>query len=204
MLELILSIFLFVIAPFIYTWAARYGRAWITIETLISISIVGLVALHLIPESIHYAGFNSVGFAFVGLILPSALERLWHKAAPRVHMLSVVFSMLGLVIHGMMDGAALAIPSFHDHHHHGSHDSHVHLPLAVLLHRLPVGLFIWSYLRPQGLLKPVFVLSLISLSTIIGYGLAGTIVHQLDNQLLAYFQALVAGSLLHIVFDKHT
>lgn len=197
MLTLITSLSLLFISPFLYKAAIKVKRVWKAVERTMNICVTALVVLHLLPESIHIMGYSAIIFAFVGLFLPGILERLWAKGADQIHLTSIILSLAGLMIHGLMDGAALATPSS---------GSGVHsLALAVVLHTLPAGLLICSifYPRSQNYVPPVFLFTL-GLSTIFGY-FAGTQFFSLQEHgvYIAAFQAFVAGSFLHITFDTH-
>jgi uncharacterized membrane protein YraQ (UPF0718 family) len=81
--------------------------------------------------------------------------------------------------------------------------SHDHLPLAVILHRFPVGLTIWWLLRPANpLWVPLAVLVGLAVSTAVGFFWGGEVTTNLSGQGVAWFQALVAGSLLHVVLHR--
>ena len=195
MIPLITSLGLLFISPFLYTAAIRVKKVWTAVEKLMNISVTALVVLHLLPESIHLIGWSAVAFALLGLFLPGTLERLWKRGAERVHFVSIVLSIIGLFIHGLMDGAALATPV----------TSSNTLPLAVVLHTLPAGILICSifYPRSQKHIPPI-LLATLALSTLVGY-FAGTQFFSLQehSSYFAAFQAFVAGSFLHITFDLH-
>ena len=105
------------------------------------------------------------------------------------------------------------IPHDHSHagHDHAAHDDlggapglggllSNHLALGVILHRIPVGMAIWWTLRPQvGSVIAVGALTLIALSTAAGYIFGEPIFDLLHTGGIAYFQAFVAGTLLHVI-----
>ena len=195
MIPLITSLSLLFLSPALYRAAIRIKKVWSAMEKLISITMTALVVLHLLPESIHIVGWTAVALAFLGLFLPGFLERLWKKGAEQVHLVSITLSILGLSVHGLMDGAALATPM----------SSSNTLPLAVVLHSLPAGLLMCSifYLNPQKWLLPLLI-AILGLATLLGY-FAGTQYLNLQEHayFFAAFQAFVAGSFLHITFDRH-
>lgn len=203
MFLVLLNIFVLWLAPVIYWGASRYKGAWKTIETFTQVSVVGLVSLLLIPECIELAGFIVVVPAFFGLFLPTFMERLWVRYAVQVHYLSLCLVVFGLVVHGLMDGVGLALPH-HGHGHTHSHGTGEFLSMGILLHQLPVGLLIWNLFYPRrGKRYAMVLLFLLGISTLVGYELADGMIEWTDERWLAYFQALIAGSLLHIVFDRH-
>lgn len=195
MIPLITSLGLLFIAPFLYSAAIRVKKIWSAVEKLMNITVTALVVLHLLPESIHIMGWYAVFFAFIGLFLPGILERLWTRGAEQVHFASIILSLIGLFIHGLMDGAALATPISNNNS----------LPIAVVLHTLPAGMLICSIFYPRSRkIVPPILLSTLGLSTLLGY-FAGGLFFSLQEHAsyFAAFQAFVAGSFLHITFDLH-
>lgn len=189
-----------VVAPPLYHVLLRFHGYWAFTQKIITITVTSLVVLHLLPESIRMVGLPAVGLAFIGLFLPSLLERLWTAGAKRVHLFSLLLALLGLVVHGMMDGAALAASPVRA----GQQELNL-LQLAVLLHRLPAAILVWSlFYQRRGPGFPAAVLSLLGLATIVGFAWGRLAFQNLTNfAALFSFQALVAGSLLHIAFDRH-
>ena len=203
---LTISIAMILVAPAVYFLALRYKKACKALERLIFIAVGALVVLHLLPESYEVAGWTTILAALSGMFLPSILERLWQSQARSIHLISVLVSVAGLAVHSMMDGAAIALPEHATHCHHGHDHAHDHfLPLAVILHRLPVGILLFGMFYPKhGFQKSFGVLLFVSLMTLVGYHSALSLLSGVSEQLLAYFQALVSGSLLHIILDQHS
>lgn len=196
------------LAPAIYQLAFHYKKTWKVVEKITTWSIAFVVIALLLPESFHLAGAGVFVASAFGLALPSIFERLWHAKASSIHIVSIALSLFGLVVHAMMDGAALTMGNTHLHHHiHGSSFFEMHaLPIAVIVHQLPVGLFIWGlFFRKYGYTIPSLILLVSGLATVGGYLFGEEFIAPLhDNELLAYFQALFCGTLLHVVFDKHS
>ena len=171
------------------------------IKKTIILLMTSLVVLHLLPESMNHVGTTAVFLALLGLFAPSLLERLLHKQAHSVHALSVFLAISGLFLHGMLDGAALSSSA-------GQAEvlnKNYLLGLAVLLHRLPVGLLIWTLFAKKKTTRLAWiVLAILGLSTVLGYYLGQAYIYKvLNTNQLFQFQALIAGSLLHIAFDQH-
>lgn len=200
MLPLVASISMLAMAPLLYKIASHFQVFWSYTHKILVSLVTSLVVLHLLPESIRTAGWLSLVGAFAGLWLPPLLERLWTSRAGAVHLTSILIALAGLGIHGMMDGAALSSPQFIM----GSQNSLV-LKWAVILHRLPAALLLWSLFFPRkGALLPSALLAILGLATVAGYGLGAQFLERLNDVTFYYhFQALVSGSLLHIAFDTH-
>lgn len=163
------------------------------------ISIAGLLGFGILPEALAAGGMVAALFAAVGLIFPWALEKQFHRAAPSAHLFILWLGIAGLAVHAMVDGLALASgagEAVADGHDHGGAE----LGLAVILHRLPVGLAVWHLLAPSlGHRFALFVLGLMCAATGAGFWLAPHWFAWLDGNAVAWFQAFVAGSILHMI-----
>lgn len=161
--------------------------------------VVELALVHLIPHAIEHSGWLAMGMALLGLMLPSWLEKRLHSTmAKKAHILALLLAMLGLCLHSFTDGMALVLPQLSDS------GKNSFLPLAVILHRFPVGLSIWWLLRPAyGSIKALMMLTAMSLITAAGFFSGGHLVPVLDHSAIGLFEALVAGSLMHVIFHRH-
>ncbi len=135
--------------------------------------------------------------ALLGFFVPQVLEHSLARAAARTHSTTLGLAVMGLAIHALFDGAALADPAIQ------SAGNGSELALAVILHRLPVAITIWALLVPTvGRRFTAIVLTALGVATAMGYAAADTLVAAADLRWLALFQALVAGSLLHVVVHR--
>lgn len=202
MLPVIASISMLALAPILYKIASHFQVFWSYTHKILVSTVTSLVVLHLLPESIRTAGWLTLIAAFAGLWLPPLLERLWSSKAHKVHLTSLLIAIVGLAIHGMMDGAALSSPQFLLA---GNQANSIVLKWAVILHRLPAALLIWSLFYPKkGAYLPCFLLVILGIATVLGYSLGAQFLESLNDVRYYYhFQALVSGSLLHIAFDTH-
>jgi hypothetical protein len=131
--------------------------------------------------------------AALGLIAPALVHRWLHGRGSREAISALGLGSLALSVHAVMDGVALA---------GGGHgDAHGNmLTVAVVLHRLPVGIAIWWVARPA--LGPVAAWSaivVVSLATVAGFVLGEGAMTDASTWGLGIFQALMAGFLLHVV-----
>ena len=197
-----LSLVFLALAPIIYRYTTKFNKAWKLVDRLMRWSVIAIVVIHLVPESIHIAGYGCLLALAVGMFLPSLLER-WSRAHEgRVHLASIFVSVAGLAVHAFMDGAALALPELHEHHHHPS-DLHA-LPIAVVLHRLPVGLLILDLFGKRSTMAlPVTLLIVNGVLTVGGFLFSTQWIVELHNSAqLAWFQALFSGTLLHVIVHR--
>ncbi|MCB9228809.1 MAG: hypothetical protein H6618_04285 [Deltaproteobacteria bacterium] len=195
MTSLIISLLMLAIAPAVYRLSLTFQKTWKYANRVLILLVTSLVVLHLLPESIRIIGIKASVLAFLGMFIPSSLERLWSSEASLIHRLTLLLAVSGLAVHGIMDGTALAMAD-------GRSEL---LGWAVLLHRLPAAILIWSIFAPSGHKRlAVLILVILGLSTIVGYGIGQYLSHlPASFGGVHYFQALVAGSLLHIAFDQH-
>ena len=192
---LFLSSLALLLGPFVY----EFGRARPTVrqllDGLIFITIAGIVCVHIIPEAIVSGGLLAVVFLLIGLAFPVVLESRFHDAMPKAHGFIVLLAALGMVVHAAVDGIAL-VPDPDT----GSAWAGDSLAASVILHRLPVGMAIWWSLRPNfGTPVAVAAFAVIIAATSIAYLSAGPLVELAGAPGVAWFQAFVAGSLVHIV-----
>ena len=195
---LITSILTLAVGPLLQQVARRVGSMQAILDGFVFIAISGLILLYVIPGSIALGGWLAVLGGLLGLLVPSLIENRLHGLARQAHMVALVLALSGIMLHGFVDGLALTAPEEKE-------GAHVHsmLPLAVILHRLPVGLTIWILLRPlYGKVAAMATLGLIALATVAGFALGGTVFEGVDNWVSGIFQALVAGSLLHVVMHR--
>ncbi len=166
------------------------------------IVIVLLVGMHILPHTIEDIGFLAIIMLLIGLFLPSLFEKLKNHIASKVHFAAIFIVMTGLALHAFTDGVALIAPAV-IHSVDGLH-THSMLPVAVVLHRLPVGLAIWTLLRPvYGTDRALIMLFVISIATIFGFSSGTLLVTTVEHQPFGFIEALVAGLLLHVMFHRH-
>ncbi|TEW52620.1 permease [Psychromonas algicola] len=192
---LILSIFALFLGPITYRLLQRQP-GWVDLlDAFIFVSISGLVLFHILPELLHEGGLFVLVLTALGLLAPSLIEKYFHQAANKAHNTTLFLGVLGLVLHASIDGTVLLADQ-------ANHTEWL-LALGVLLHRFPVGLTIWWLLRPQyGVVLPFVVIISMSIATLLGASYTEFSVAQLDGELLAWFQAFVMGSIMHVVLHR--
>jgi len=192
---LTLSIFALFLGPITYRLLQRQPGWLDLLDAFIFVSISGLVLFHILPELLYEGGLLVLVLTGLGLLMPSLIEKYFHKAADKAHNTTLLLGVLGLVLHASIDGTVLLTDQ-------SNHTGWL-LALGVLLHRFPVGLTIWWLLRPQyGVVLPFIVLTSMAAATLLGASYAELSMAQLDGQLLAWFQAFVMGSIMHVVLHR--
>jgi uncharacterized membrane protein YraQ (UPF0718 family) len=200
---LIASLTALAIAPVLSGLAQRGKKAMAVLDGFVFVAIGGLVVGHVLPECVHVAGGWTLLVALVGLVGPLLMERSLGNAARHVHNTALVLAIIGIFMHGILDGMTLGMPDLASHAGHASEASVSLLPLAVVLHRIPVGITVWWLLKgPYGSRVAAAVLIVIAVGTVGGYVAADGIVAVTESTWIGYFQALVAGSLLHVMVHR--
>src|SRR5690606_23080549 len=144
------------LAPALALLAARAPRWWIGFDGFVVTGLVGLVTLTVLPHALRGAGWGALAAAAVGFLLPPLIERGWGEHAEH-HQGVALVALLGISVHALMDGAALA-----GHHHEGGQG----LSVSVIMHHLPVVMAIWTRL-PR--LWAITILGLLGAGTTVGF-----------------------------------
>ena len=210
-MNLILSLVALALGPVLYGLIQRNDFARSVLDGLLFVTIAGIVVVHIVPDVFHVAGFMALAFLAAGVAFAFFVERQPAASGGDRYTWVVLLGALALVIHAAMDGIAL-IPGDHLHEMElGGHDDHGHeeglsellgnhLALGVILHRIPVGMAIWWALRPR-LGNPIAIgaMVLIAVATSAAYLLGDTVIELMEVRSVAWFQAFVAGTLLHVI-----
>lgn len=187
-MTLILSITALLLGPIIYAFGRRNAVTRQILDGFIFITIAGIICVHIIPDALAAGGMLAIAFLALGIAFPIILERSFHSAFREAHVLVLVIAALGLVIHAIIDGIALLPVQGRN------------LAYAVILHRLPVGMAIWWSLRPSlGAPVAVGAFVAIGIATTASYILGAPMIELAEARSIAYVQAFVSGSLIHIV-----
>ena len=191
---LLLSIILLFIGPLLYQWLRRGGFVAKAFDTLIVAVLVILMVFLLIPESWAELGYWSIALMLGGYLVPGLLEHLIKRAAHTFHVVSLLLALAGLALHAMLDGAALTASN-------GTAISN--LPLAVVLHRIGVGMMLWMMVQPVFGRRAAFtVLGFVALATLVGYQLS-EIVQGLEGAFaLSVVQAIIIGMIGHSLIHR--
>ncbi|TDF39252.1 hypothetical protein EYS14_06925 [Alteromonadaceae bacterium M269] len=182
--------FLF-IAPALHTFSIKKDYFYSSLNGFVFVIIAALVGVEILPELIGTEGPEVTIMLLLGLALPFISEKMLHRTRV-VHKVAVLVGVFGLIIHILADGTALAMESVD-----------ANLALSVALHRVPIGLFVWWFIRPHfGSIVAYVMLSLIAVGTLLGFHFSDSILSPLQTSTVAYFQAFVVGTLIHVLFHK--
>lgn len=206
---LLASLLALAVGPLIVSRLKDIRSATVAIDAFVIVAIGGLIIIHILPEALTQGGWWVLLTLFLGLFGPLLAERGLHQGANSSAGRIVIFlALAGLAAHAVIDGLALGHEHTHGHgHSHGpldhSDESTGLLSLAVILHRLPVGIGIWWLIpRTLGVGVAMLTLGLIAVATVVGFFVGDGLDIQ-GGSGLAIFEGLLAGSLLHVVFHSH-
>ena len=194
----ILSLVALALAPLLHRLARSARSALDALDGFVLVTISGIVLLHIVPHTVESQGWIALVVAAVGLLGPGMTERLMGRLAKPAHLLAVLLAVAAVAVHTFMDGAALGGSVAAE-----GQDRSQTFAIAVILHRLPEGLMIWWLVRPSfGARAAAGLLVMVGAATTIGYFGGGAVLVGAAPRWITLFQALVAGSLLHVVVHR--
>ena len=178
----------------LYQWLRRGGFVAKAFDSLIIAVLVVLMAFLLIPESWAELGFGAIALILAGYLVPGLLEKLIKKAAHAFHVASLFIALGGLALHALLDGAALTIG------HDGAASS---LSVAIVLHRLGVGMMLWMMVLPVFGKRVAFaVLGFVALATVGGFLLSERVLGLEGAFAMSAIQALIIGMIVHSLIHR--
>lgn len=173
--------------------ARRGGPA---LNGLVLAAIPGLIFLEFVPSAFGEGDWFVLLALAAGLTIPVVVERWSRRWGAHTHRWALLAGLSGLAAHAALDGAALATVD------PGATSPSV--PLAIVLHRFPVGIAVWWLVaREIGRRAGVVALAALLLATLGGY-VSGAALVRLGPDLgaLTLYQAAVGGSLAHVVMHQ--
>ena len=195
MIALIASVFALGVGPLIYQTFGPMRRTDRIVSGFILVVITATLFIEVLPRTFEIVGYFAIALALVGFIGPTLIEKSFAKSANKTHLLTILLGISGLVVHASIDGAALQGANSNGHHEN--------LSLAIILHRLPVGLTIWWLLKPLiGERYALLTLVAMATATSGGFILSMQLNEYYSSSTFAALQAFISGSLLHVIFHK--
>jgi uncharacterized membrane protein YraQ (UPF0718 family) len=188
-------------------WIARF-QPWSTValDAFCLLTVSGFALLHLLPESAAQAGnapWLVLPLALVGFLLPMLAERSLHRERASMRGTVLALAFLGIAAHATLDGLLLAGDGSVTGHAGHPHTKEL-TAWAIILHRIPEGIGIWWIVpRTLGVLPAVLVTLVSVAATTFGFLVGGAALTDSSQRGLAMLQALLVGSLLHVVLHAH-
>lgn len=194
---LFISLLAFALGPVLYALADRARTSLAALDGFVMVAVAGLALVHIIPHAVTTGGPLAVLVAVAGFIGPGVVEHRLARAARQTHTAALVVALSGLTLHEFFDGVGLA-SAFYD-----PSGGISLLAVAVVLHRVPIAVTVWWLLRPaRGPMTAALVLLALSIATVAGYLSVDAVAGAVDARWLGLLEALIAGSLLHVVVHR--
>ncbi len=165
--------------------------------------ILGIIMLHIIPETYAIGGAKVGAFVLLGFIIQIILEHLSqgieHGHIHHGHHTNSSFAvsiMAGLCLHSFLEGMPVGVYSDMPAHDHN------HLLFGILIHKMPAAFALVLLLQLSGYSRTITILclSVFSIMTPLG-ALSAQIFEQqniLDKESIPLMVGIVIGSFLHI------
>ena len=180
------------LAPVLYRVLHDRPSAVETFDKFVYLAVPMLVAWQVLPHAWEEQNVLLILAVTGGLVLPILVERAFQRIADETDNLAIAAGLSGLVLHALLEGAALT-PTSPD----------PPLVAAIILHRIPMSLVIWWLIFPRfGTKKAAAGIGLLVLATLAGYSLGSEFLSSLEGDGPALYQAFVSGSLIHVVFHQ--
>jgi uncharacterized protein len=215
LLALLLAVGILGLGPILALGLERRPGLRALLDGFVLVMVGGLCLLFLLPHAYeglvdwHFLGFPGAGWTFLIAALGFLLPYLSHRnligfGEAGVSKLVLALAFAGLALHASVDGVALAVGGEHAHHEdeHGAHGQ-LEVVLAILAHRLPVSLLVWTTLVPlAGRAWAAGVLAILALATGGGFLFSSQLLVEFAaGAFPAAINALLAGGLLHVILD---
>lgn len=193
--ELILCAIALLLGPAVNVLTHSRKSAYALVDGFVLVGVGGLVLFEILPRTFTVIGVWAAPLAVFGFFFPHLLEHRLNSlpVSPRTILSSLI--ILGLAIHQLLDGAALA---------HTREEGHLEplttLGLAIILHQVPKGFLLWEIARKAGGVSAaaVVIIGLLA-TTALGFVLGDSILRVAEAETVSAFQSFVAGGLLHVV-----
>ncbi len=196
MLYLIAALLALGVGPLVDAGArSRRGHKSV-IDGLVTAAIPGLIFLEFVPSAIGEGEWSILAALAVGFAIPIAVERTTRRAGEEAHRWALLAGLSGIALHAALDGTVLATLSA---------DSPVSLPLAAILHRLPVGAAVWwLVVKEMDRRAAIGALAGLMLATVGGYAFGGAAAEWIapGSGMVTLYKAVVGGSLVHVVMHQ--
>jgi uncharacterized membrane protein YraQ (UPF0718 family) len=192
---LAVSVAILLLGPLIHRAAGRRRATMAALDSFVVVAVVGLVMLEVLPRGLQLAGWPAFLAAALGLIAPTIAEGPLRMAAGGTHRAALALTTVGMALHALTDGLALAAGHADGTRSHG-------LEVAIVAHQLPVAVATWWLLAPSSQLLATAALVLMGAATFAGYFVADASFAALDSRWLGLFEAAIGGLLLHVLAHR--
>lgn len=196
MVYLLLALGALAIGPTLLGRVRRWPSVATGLDGFVAAAITGLIFLQFVPGAFERREMSILVAVVLGFFLPIIVERTTRDLRGRADRWGLLLGLTGLALHAALDGGALATVD-----HSGSGNS---LALAVILHRLPVGIAVWWLTsRALGRRGGIAALAALMAATAAGFHFGGAATQVFgEHGIVDWYQAIVGGSLVHVVLHR--
>ena len=188
---LLASLLALVIGPLVFE-RVRGPWALSALDAFALVAVGGLVGVHILPQSFAVAGWWAAPVLALGFFGPGLLCGTRLLSGATGNKITLPLALLGIALHALLDGVALGGS--------GGGAGLDALAWAVVLHRISDGLGIWWLARPAyGKRVALLLLATLAGFSVLGYALDSHLASGVSQSWFALLQALIAGSLLHVI-----
>lgn len=191
MLPLVAALLAPLAGAVIYVTMHHRARTVRLLDTAVIVALPLLVAVQVVPHAWAERSLVPVAVVALGAGLLAVVERLSHTLARYTDDVTILFAVLGLSVHALLEGSALtagASPAF---------------VLAVVVHRVGLGLLIWWLVVPRhGAWAAAAGVAAIVAATLAGYVVGAGVLANVALVDRGLLEAFVAGTLLHVVLHQ--
>ncbi|MDX1647053.1 MAG: hypothetical protein R3304_07905 [Longimicrobiales bacterium] len=181
-----------VLGPVLYKILHPRPQAVGVVDGFVYLAVPLLVGWQVLDHVREESSLLPVMIVLLGFLLPAAAERASHALAEQTDNLALVVGISGLTLHAALEGAAFAP---------GDGGVETVFALAVILHRIPVGLIIWWLVRPRfGQVAATAGVASVVVATLAGFGVGSELLGGGDPGAAHLYQIFVSGSLVHVVY----
>lgn len=197
LLMLFLSLAALLSGPVLFPFFHARRHLYRLLDGFVVVVISGIVMVEILPEVLAHNAAGGILLLGLGLLGPTILERVFHRAARQVHRTALMIGVMGIIGHAFVDGIAMyELPDSGDYRQSM-------LGLGIILHRIPVGLTLWWLLMPRyGKAIGFAGLIVMMVGTVGGYYFGTEMGHMVVGDGALLFQAFVAGAILHVVIHR--
>ncbi|HMU39365.1 MAG TPA: permease [Pseudomonadota bacterium] len=192
---LLLSTVALFLGPLFSRVLLRAAFALAALDGFVLLLVLGIVLGMLLPQAHEAIGWPALPLAVAGYLFVRQIERLHDRKGAYTHRVVTLLGLFGFATHEFLDGVALAMGQ-------GEHGAEPLLPLAIVLHRIPIGLSIFWLLRKSGAWAGLAALGFVAISTALGFAFSAQLFAHADSSAVGVFQSVVAGALLHVVIHE--
>ena len=194
----LLSILVLAAGPALFRLTRWSQASMAGLDGFIRVAVGGMLLVHVLPSAWSVGGWIAAIAFLLGMLAPLGVHRLLESSSGLALVTELAIGLSGLALHAFLDGAALI-----------SHEVDPHYPsqmlaIAVVMHRLPVGMGVWWLVRPRfGKRAAWIALASMAAATVAGGFLSEGVLSAASSSWIAAFHAFMVGALLHVVLG-HT